>query len=149
MGVNSTRMIVCNMWQREAVNRMEEVMKIKKFVKCVLVPIISALFLTALFRPLCVKGGEYDYLKLWFFFGIPFGIHRMYLWIIPKEHDISGSMGVLFINLFVGSVIGIFVISWRLAVASVYLVKIVITAFLGMTRKMAGMHYGALGNIRL
>ena len=56
MGVNSTRMIVCNMWQREAVNRMEEVMKIKKFVKCVLVPFISALFLTALFRPLCVKG---------------------------------------------------------------------------------------------
>ena len=137
-----------NVYQREAINEMEEVMKIKKFVKYVLVPIISALFLVALFRPLCVKGEEYDYLKLWFFVGIPFGIHRMFLWIIPKENDISGSMGVRFINLFVGSVIGMIVISWRLIVALVYLVKIVISA-LGMTRKMTGMHYGTLGNIRL
>lgn len=75
------------MWEIETINGMEEIMKINKFVKCVFVPMISALFLAALFRPLCVENGEYDYLKLWFFVGIPFGIYRMFLWFIPKDYD--------------------------------------------------------------
>lgn len=29
-------------------------------------------------------NGECDYLKLWLFMGVPFGICRMFFWIIPK-----------------------------------------------------------------
>ena len=98
-------------------------MKASEFVKRVVIPVVSALFLAALFRPLCMENGECDYLSLWWFMGIPFGIHRMFFWIVPKGYDIGGTVGILFINVFVGGVIGGIVLVWRLVVAAVYLAK--------------------------
>ena len=46
-------------------------MKISEFVKKVVIPVVSALFLAALFRPLCMENGECNYLNLWWFMGIP------------------------------------------------------------------------------
>lgn len=98
-------------------------MKISEFLNHVTVPVVSGLFLAALFRPLCMKNRECDYLRLWWFMGIPFGIHRMFFWIIPKGYDIGGTMGILFLNVPVGGVIGGIVLVWRLLVAAVCLVK--------------------------
>ncbi len=98
-------------------------METGKFVKCVVFPVVSVMALAILFKPLCMENGACDYLKLWFFMGIPFGIHRMFLWMIPKGYDLGGAMGVLAVNLLIGSVIGMGVILWRLGGAIVYLVK--------------------------
>ena len=112
-------------------------MRINEFVKLVLVPILSAVFLAALLRPLCVVDGEWDYLKLWFLSGIPFGIQRMSLWVIPRGYDIGGSMGVLALNLLVGSVIGGIVLMWRLLMAVIYLVKTALSGIIRITKKVA------------
>lgn len=48
-------------------------MRISEFMKKVIVPVGTAVFLGALFYPLCVEQGQCDYLKLWMFVGIPFG----------------------------------------------------------------------------
>jgi len=114
---------------------MEEAMKVSEFVKYVIVPVLTTVFLAALFRPLCMENGECDYLKLWFFMGIPFGIHRMFLWVFPKGFDIGGSTGVFVINVLVGGVIGGTVLVWRLAVAAVYLVKAVVSGNVWIARK--------------
>ena len=103
-------------------------MKVSEFVKRVIVPVVSALFLAALFRPLCMDNWECDYLKLLLFMGVPFGICRMFFWIIPKGYDIGGTVGILFINVLVGGVIGGIVLVWRLMVAAVYLVKTIVAA---------------------
>ncbi len=116
-------------------------MKVSEFVKYVIVPVLLAVFLAALFRPLCVENGECDYLKLWFFMGIPFGIHRMFLWVIPKGYDIGGSMGVLTINVLIGGVIGGIVLVWRLAVAIAYLVKAVVSVGIWSIRKVTRKPY--------
>lgn len=58
----------------EPCTRLEEGMKVSEFVKRVIVPCVSALFLAILFRPLCMENGGCDYLKLWLFMGVPFGI---------------------------------------------------------------------------
>lgn len=79
-------------------------MKVSEFVKSVVIPVVSALFLAALFRPLCMENGECDYLSLWWFMGIPFGIHRMFFWIIPKGYDIGGTVGILFIKMYLWAV---------------------------------------------
>lgn len=115
-------------------------MKASEFVKYVIVPILEAFLLTALFRPFCIANGECDYLKLWFLSGIPFGIQRMYLWIIPKNYDIGGSMGIIAINLLVGGVIGGLVLVWRLAVAVIYLGKAVILGTAWIVKKTKGKH---------
>ena len=115
---------------------MEAVMKINEFVKLVLVPILSVVFLVVLFRPLCMMDGEWDYLRLWFLSGIPFGVQRMSLWVIPKGYDIGGSMGVLAINLLVGSVIGGIVLTYRLLMAVIYLVKTALSGITWITKKV-------------
>ena len=53
-------------------------MRISEFMKKVIVPVGTAVFLGALFYPLCVEQGQCDYLKLWMFVGIPFGVQRMF-----------------------------------------------------------------------
>lgn len=116
-------------------------MKVSEFVKNVIVPVLTAVFLAALFRPLCMENGECDYLKLWFFMGIPFGIHRMFLWVLPKGFDIGGSMGVLVINVLIGGVIGGIVLVWRLAVAAVYLVKAIASGSIWIVKRATGKTY--------
>ena len=108
-----------------------EVAKMYEFVKKVIVPVGMAVFLSALFYPLCVEHGQCDYLKLWMFVGIPFGVHKMFLWIIPKGFDIGGTVGVFVFNLLIGGVIGGLILTGRLFLAVFYLVKM---AVLGISR---------------
>lgn len=113
-------------------------MKASEFIKRVVIPVVSALFLAALFRPLCMENGECDYLSLWWFMGIPFGIHRMFFWVIPNGYDIGGTVGILFLNVLVGGVIGGIVLAWRLLLAAVYLAKAVAAIISRTVRKLAG-----------
>lgn len=106
-----------------------EVAEMYEFVKKVIAPVGAAVILAALLYPLCVENGQCDYLKLWIFMGIPFGIHKMFLWIIPKGFDIGGTVGMFVFNLLIGG----FVLAWRLLMAACYLVKMV---FAGISRLM-------------
>ena len=106
---------------------------LKEFVKKVAVPVGGAVFLAAVFYPLCMENGQCDYLKLWMFVGIPYGIHRMFLWGIPKGFDIGGTMGVLVLNLLVGGVIGGIILTVRLVLAVLYLGKILVSGVLRLT----------------
>ena len=96
-----------------------------EFVKKVIVPVGAAGVLAVLFYHLCVENGQCDYLKLWMFVGIPFGVHRMFLWIIPKGFDIGGTVGLFVFNLLIGGVIGGVIIVGRLFMAVFYLMKII------------------------
>ena len=105
----------------------------KEFVKKVAVPVGGAVFLAAVFYPLCMENGQCDYLKLWMFVGIPYGIHRMFLWVIPKGFDIGGTVGVLMLNLLIGGVIGGIILTVRLVLAVHYLGKILVSGVLRLT----------------
>lgn len=112
-------------------------MRISGFLRKVVVPVGAAVFLYALFYPLCVENGVCDYLKLWILAGIPFGVHRMFLWALPKGFDIGGTVGVLVMNLLVGGMIGGVVLVWRLALAVFYLAKWMGTGILQLAGKRA------------
>lgn len=109
-----------------------------KFLKRVVVPVVSVMLLVAMFRPLCMEDGVCDYLKLWIIVGIPFGIHRMFFWLIPRGYDLGGTLGILTLNLLVGGVIGGVVVIWRLAMAVWYLVKLILTGTAWTVKKAAG-----------
>ena len=102
-------------------------MRINEFMKKVIIPVGAAVFLGVLFYPLCVEQGQCDYLKLWMFVGIPFGVQRMFLWIIPRSFDIGGTVGMFVFNLLIGGVIGGFVLVWRFLMAVCYLAKMAVT----------------------
>ena len=69
-------------------------MRVSDFIKKVIIPIVATILLFALFYPLCVNNGGCDYLKLWILMGIPFGIHRMFVW-VSVQSDISPEETVL------------------------------------------------------
>lgn len=72
---------------------------VKEFFKKAVLPVAIAGLLYCIFKSACIRNGELDLLWLWILCGLPFGIHRMCVWIVPG---------------------GGFVLVWRLLVAAWY-----------------------------
>lgn len=89
----------------------------KKILSKVIIPVGTVWFLWILFRPLCESGGVMDYWKLLFLMGIPFGVHKMFFWLIPKGYGIGETIGILVLNLLIGGAIGTVILMWRMIVA--------------------------------
>ena len=92
----------------------------KDFLKKVVLPVFLAWLLFAMFKPVFTKDGVTDSYMVWLVCGIPFGIWRLRLWLIPRNFDIGGTVGVWAFNLIIGGLIGGVVIVWRLLVAAWY-----------------------------
>ena len=86
------------------------------FFKSVL-PVTVALILYCIFKSACVKNGEIDYVWLWILCGLPFGLHRMCLWIVLGGGSLGGGIALFALNFIIGGVIGGFILAWRLIVA--------------------------------
>ena len=93
---------------------------IKDFFCKTILPVAAAALLYCIFRSACVKTGELDYLWLWILCGLPFGLHRMCLWIVPGGGPLGGGIALFALNFIIGGVIGGFVLTWRLIVAVWY-----------------------------
>ena len=59
-------------------------------------------------------GGKPDYILMLLLIGIPFGIHRMFVWFIPKGYDLGGTVGIIVFDILVGGIIGVFVLIWKI-----------------------------------
>ena len=93
---------------------------IKEFFKKSVLPVAVAALLYCIFKSACTKDGVTDYVWLFILCGLPFGIPRMFAWIVP-----GGSLGtalpLFLLNFIIGGVIGGFVLVWRLLVAAWYI----------------------------
>ena len=67
---------------------------IKDFFYKTILPVAAAALLYCIFRSACVKNGELDYLWLWILCGLPFGIWRLRLWIIPGGGSLGGGIAL-------------------------------------------------------
>lgn len=93
---------------------------IKYFVVKSVLPATTALLLVCIFKSACMKGGTLDYAWLWILCGLPFGVHRVCLWIIPGDRSFGGGIAVAAFGFIIGGVIGGFVLAWHLLVAAWY-----------------------------
>ena len=79
-------------------------------MKRVLFKIIIPVFLIAVWMITCYlvcnKAEGFDLFLYWIMVGFPFGIHRMCLWLVPRNFGISGSIGVFALNCIIGGLIG-------------------------------------------
>lgn len=89
------------------------------FIKSIL-PVVTALLLVCIFKSACMKDGTLDYVWLWILCGLPFGIHRMRLWVMPGGSSFGGEIAIFALSFILGGVIGGFVLVWRLIVAVCY-----------------------------
>lgn len=84
------------------------------------VPLTAVWLLYCVFRSACMKDGQMDFVWLWILCGIPFGIQKMALWIVPGSRSLGGSMALFVMNFIIAGAIGGFVLLWRLIVAICY-----------------------------
>ena len=102
-----------------------------KFLKKVLVPLCGAALLAYILYPLCTEGGETNWLLLIWLMGVPFGISHMCMYVVPRNLPFTDSVGILFGNILVGGMIGIFILAWKIARAVFYLFFMIILAIAG------------------
>ena len=57
-----------------------------------------------------IEEGQIDIFKMWLLIGFPFGIYKIHLWLIPKNLDIGGTVGVWTMNIIIGCIMGGFVV---------------------------------------
>lgn len=93
----------------------------KDFFSKVVLPVFLAWFLFTILKNGFTKDGVTDYFELWIVCGIPFGIWRLRVWLIPRRYDVSGSIAIWVANFIIGGMIGGVIIVWRLLVAAWYL----------------------------
>lgn len=74
---------------------------IKVFLKEVVLPITLAFCLASFLKPIYMPDGVCDYFPMWICVGLPFGIRRMCLWLVPSGYGISGSVGIFVLNLII------------------------------------------------
>ena len=77
-----------------------------EFFRKVILPITLIGILLLLFKPIYMVGGKVDIFYLWLAVGIPFGMQKMFVWLIPRNHDIGTSIGIIAVNFIVGGLIG-------------------------------------------
>jgi hypothetical protein len=90
-----------------------------QFFRKSVIPMAGAALLVCIFKSACVRDGAVDYLWLWILCGLPFGLHRMWLWIVP-DGSMGSGIALFALNFIVGGIIGGFVLVWRLIVAVCY-----------------------------
>ena len=90
---------------------------IKEFFKKSVLPVAAAALLYLIFKSACTKDGVTDYVWLFVLCSLPFGIPRMFMWIVPGD-SLRTALPLFLLNFVIGGIIGGFVLIWRLLVAA-------------------------------
>ena len=93
----------------------------KDFFKKTVLPAVIALFLFSMFKNVFTENGETNYFYIWLCCGIPFGIRRMFVWLVPHGYDLGGTVGIVALNFILGGLIGGVILIWRLVCAAWYI----------------------------
>ncbi len=92
----------------------------KDFCAKTVLPVIVALLMFSIFSRIFIENGTPNYFLIWLACGVPFGIGKMFT-LIPIGFGISGTVGVVALNIVLGGLIGGVILIWKLAVAAWYL----------------------------
>nr|WP_044986726.1 DUF6050 family protein [uncultured Mediterraneibacter sp.] len=89
---------------------------------CRMIFVTEVFLWTVIFYPFCVEAGTCDYLKLWILVGIPFGIRKMQIWIVPRNRDAGSTIAMLVFQMLIGGMIGGVILVWKLFLLLVFMV---------------------------
>ena len=90
-------------------------------------------------RSVLMNGEILDWRKLLLFVGIPFGIQKMFLLVVPRNVGTGEMLGLVVLKLMVGSLIGIGVLAWRLLAVAGILLKNGISRIIWIIKRLKEM----------
>ena len=82
-------------------------MRGKEIITKLIIPGAIAMIICLIVHPMCMNGEILDWRKLLLFVGIPFGIQKMFLLVVPRNVGTGEMLGLVVLKLMVGSLIGI------------------------------------------
>ena len=103
----------------------------RNMIKKVIVPALVIVVLFAVLRP-CIQDGKCNYLLLLLLMGIPFGIGKMCVWMVPRGFDLGGTLAVWTMNFLIGGLIGSVVLLAMVGQAIIYLSVFLLTVITGI-----------------
>ena len=78
-------------------------MRGKEIITKLIIPGAIAMIICLIVHPMCMNGEILDWRKLLLFVGIPFGIQKMFLLVVPRNVGTGEMLGLLVLKLMVGS----------------------------------------------
>ena len=76
-------------------------MRGKEIITKLIIPGAIAMIICLIVRPMCMNGEILDWRKVLLFAGIPFGIQKMFLLVVPRNVGTGEMLGLLVLNLMV------------------------------------------------
>ena len=104
----------------------------KKMIKKVIAPVLVITVLFTVLRPFCIQDGKCNYFLLLLLMGIPFGIGKMCVWMVPRGFDLGGTLAVWTMNFLIGGLIGSVVLLAMIGQAIIYLSVFLLTVITGI-----------------
>ena len=81
-------------------------MTIEDVIKKALIPMISMVFWLWMVKTIMGVAGNTDLFMFLFLAGLPFGIHKMFIILIPQGYDVGGTIGMIALSVIVGGLLG-------------------------------------------
>lgn len=81
-------------------------MTIEDVIKKALIPMISMVFWLWMVKTIMGVSGNTDLFKFLFLAGLPFGIHKMCIILIPRGYDVGGTVGMIALSVIAGGLLG-------------------------------------------
>lgn len=96
-------------------------MTIVDVIKKALLPLTAIAFWLWMVKTILELSGNTDLFIFLFLAGLPFGIHKMCIILIPKGYDVGGTVGMIALSVIVGGLLGSFMIPYYV-VRAIYVI---------------------------
>ena len=104
-------------------------MTIEDVIKKTILPLAFMVFWFWMTKTIMKVSGQTDLFWWLFLSGLPFGIHKMRLILIPQGMDTTATLGMAALSVIIGALIGSFMIPVDFSPSPLVLAMIVVTSF--------------------
>lgn len=106
-----------------------EVDGMKRVLFKMIIPMLILAVWMIMCYPMCEKVDGFSYFLYWIMVGCPYGIRKMCMFIVPKNYEIAGSIGILALNCIIGGLIGGMIVLFRIGSVIVEIIKLITETF--------------------
>ena len=101
-------------------------MTIVDVIKKALLPLAAMAFWLWMVKTIMGVTGNTDLFMFLFLAGLPFGIHKMCIILIPKGYDVGGTVGVIALSVILGALFGCLLIPYYMVRAFYILIRYIL-----------------------
>lgn len=98
-------------------------MTIGDVIKKSLLPLAAMTFWIWMVKTIMEVSGATDLFMFLFLAGLPFGIHKMCIILIPKGYDVGGTLGMIALSVIIGALFGSLMILFYIVRAVYVLIR--------------------------